>query len=362
MSSSILDSMVVKGWFSESGPSDDVVISSRVRIARNLADYPFPGVMSEDEERIVEHEIVEAFEKIDSRDSFKIIHLEKLNPIERRILLERNFITQEFLLAKDKIAIINDGENLSVMINEEDHLRIASVRAGLSLMNAFEDVNSLDNELERHLHYSVSMEWGYLNASLNNIGTAMRSSVMFHLPALSMLSLIDRVLKGVNQVGISVKGFFGDDKGSLGDMYQLSNQITLGLTEEDIIEKLEGVALQLVNYERMAREELLDRKRVDIEDKVLRAYGTLLYCKLISVKEAVELLTLIRLGICLNIIKGVKLNVINKLLFLSQKSSVQKILNETFGEEFDSHQVDYMRAKIIRETLTKNKKTEGNDV
>ncbi len=352
----------VKGWFSESGVSDDVVVSSRVRIARNLADFPFPGVMSVDDEKEVEKRVVGIFKRIKHGDRFRIIRLKELNPIERRILLERNFITQEFLLAKDKTAIINDEETLSVMINEEDHLRIASIRAGLNLKGAYEEVNALDNELEMYLHYSVSMEWGYLNSSLNNIGTAMRGSVMFHLPALAMTSLLDRVLKSVNQVGISVKGFFGDDEGSLGDMYQFSNQVTLGISEEEILEKLEGVAYQLVNYERKAREELLDRKRIDIEDKILRAYGILNYCKLISVKEAVELLTLIRLGVCLNIIKGVKLQTVNRLLFLSQKSSVQRILNETFGEDFDSHQVDYMRAKIIRETLSKTETMEGNDV
>ncbi len=360
--SDFIETTDVKGWFIESGVSDDVVVSSRVRLARNLADFPFPGAMSIDDEKKVEKRVVEAFRRIDPGGEFRIIKLKELNPIERRVLLERNFITQEFLLAKDKTTIINDRETLSVMINEEDHLRIAAIRAGLNLKGAYEDVNNLDNELEKYLHYSVSMEWGYLNSSLSNIGTAMRSSVMFHLPALSMTSLLDRVLKSVNQVGISVKGFFGDDEGSLGDMYQLSNQVTLGITEEEILEKLEGVAYQLVNYERKAREELLERKRVDIEDKILRAYGILRYCKLISVKEAVELLTLIRLGVCLNVVKGVKLQTVNRLLFVSQKSNIQKILNETFGEDFDSHQVDYMRAKIIRETLSKTENMEGSNV
>ncbi len=352
----------IKGWFNGEGAEDDVVLSSRVRLARNLANFPFPNMMNENEERAVEERIVGAFEKIKDDEGFTVIRLAKLSPIDRRILLERNYITQDFLLAKNKTLILNESETFSAMINEEDHLRLASLHSGLSLKESFEEVDRIDSELENYLHYSVSLEWGYLNSSLNNIGTAMRGSVMLHLPALVMTSLIDRVLKSVNEVGLSVKGFFGEDEGSLGDMYQLSNQITLGLSEEEIIEKLEGIAIQLVNYERKARRELLEKRRVDVVDKVMRALGILKYCRILTVKEAVELLTLLRLGVSMGLVRGVDFATINTLLFIVQKSNIQKMVNEIYGKDFDNHQINYIRAKIIRETLEATENLEGKDV
>jgi len=350
------DITAIKGWFREEGPHEDVILSSRIRLARNLADYSFPHIMAGTDEKEAEEKIVSAFKSINNDNTFEIINMDEISPIERKMLLERNFITQDFSLKRHKVVVLNRDETLSVMVNEEEHLRIASIHAGLALERAYKDADNLDSKLEDYLHYAVSLEWGYLNTSLNDIGTGLRSSVMLHVPALVMTSLIDRVIKNINEVGLSVKGFFSDNDGSLGDMYQISNQLTLGLSEKEIIDKLEGITLQLIDYEKKAREELMERRRVEIEDKVLRAYGILKYCRSISIKEAIELLSLVRFGISMEIVKGINLRMINILLFAGQKSHIQRILSSR-GEEGDNEYIDYMRAKIIREAIT-----EGNNV
>jgi len=355
------DISTIKGWFKEEGPHEDVILSSRIRLARNLADYSFPHMMSGTDEKEAEEKIVSAFKGINNDNVFEIIKMDEISPIERKMLLERNFITQDFSLKRHKVVVLNRDETVSVMVNEEEHLRIASIHAGLALEKAYRDADDLDSMLEDYLHYAVSLEWGYLNTSLNDIGTGLRSSVMLHVPALVMTSLIDRVIKNINEVGLSVKGFFSDNEGSLGDMYQISNQLTLGLSEKEIIDKLEGITLQLIDYEKKAREELMERRRVEIEDKVLRAYGILKYCRSISIKEAIELLALVRFGISVGIVKGVALQMINILLFAGQKSHIQRLLS-AHGEDSDNGYIDYMRAKVIREALDTSLGMEGNNV
>ncbi len=355
------DIHAISGWFKEAGPHEDVILSSRIRLARNMADFPFPHMMSAEEEEEVEGRVISAFTGMNNNKAFKIIELDELTPIERRMLLERNFITQDYSLKRNKVVVLNRDETVSVMVNEEEHLRFASIHAGLTLKEAYEDVDNLDSKLEDYLHFAVSLEWGYLNTSLNDIGTGLRSSVMMHVPALVMTSLIDRVVKNINEVGLAVKGFFSDNEGSLGDMYQISNQLTLGLNEKEIIEKLEGIAMQLVNYEKKAREELMERRRVEIEDKILRAYGVLKFCRSISIKEAIELLSLIRLGVSIGIIDGIDLRTINTLLFASQKSHIQKFISGN-EEDADSNYIDFIRAKVIREALESSENMEGNDV
>jgi len=314
-----------KAWFTESGHEGDVVISSRVRLARNLVDHPFPGFMSSDVEGAVRDKIISAFDKLPVRRDFAILYMKDLAPLDRRVLLERNIITQDFSLNENKAVVLSKDESVSVMINETDHLRISCIREGLTLSEVHEKVDRLDSLLEEQLHFSISLQWGYLNSNLPDIGTGMRASFMVHLPALVMTHLIEKALKAITQVGLLVKGFFGEGLSSLGDMYQIANQISLGVSEAEIVENLNSIVTPLINYERKARSELLARKTEEVEDKVFRAYGILTNCRSISSREAIDLLSNLHLGISLNLIPNIPLEKVNALFFLCQKSHVQKI-------------------------------------
>ncbi len=354
-----------KTWFTESGQEGDVVVSSRVRLARNLADHPFPEFLDRDDELVVRDKIISAFcklpvagSKLPAQNNFTILYLKDLAPLDRRVLLERNIITQDFSLAENKAVVLSQDESVSVMINETDHLRISCIREGLTLSEVYEEVDRLDSLLEDELHYSISLQWGYLNSNLTDIGTGMRASLMVHLPALVMTQLIEKALKAITQVGLLVKGFFGEGLSSLGDMYQIANQISLGLSEAEIVENLNSIVTPLINYERKARSELLTRKRAEVEDKVFRAYGILTNCRRIASREAIELLSNLRLGISLGLIPKIPLEIINTLFFLCQKSHVQKILEDSEVTS-ETAEIDAHRAKIIRETLAERETTGG---
>jgi protein arginine kinase len=337
-------------WFTESGEEGDVVVSSRVRLARNLIDHSFPEFMGSDEEAAVRDEIIGTFNRLPVRGNFTILYMKDVAPLDRRVLLERNIITQDFSLAESKAVILSEDESVSIMINETDHLRISCIREGSMLPQAYREVDRIDSLLEDKLHFSISLQWGYLNSSLTDIGTGMRASFMVHLPALVMTRLIEKALKAITQVGLLVKGFFGEGISSLGDMYQISNQVSLGLSEDEIVENLNSIVTPLINYERKARGELLMRNREELEDKIFRAYGILTNCRSISSREAIDLLSNLRLGISLGLISGITLEKVNALFFFCQKSHVQKIFEES-EETVNTKTVDSQRAKIIRKTL-----------
>ncbi len=335
------------GWFQEAGPDNDVVIASRVRLSRNLAGHLFPGTMQSEEEEQVQGKLLEAVLKVDGRYEGGV--LGSLAPTERRLLLERNLISQDFSLQTHKAFILRQDQKVAGMINEIDHLRIAALAGGLSLKPTYDEVNSLDTELEREVEFAATLDAGYLTTEIANSGTGMRASIMLHIPALVTTSLIEKTFKAVVQLGLSVKGFFGDDEHSLGSMYQVSNQFGLGSTEAEILEKLESVGAQIVNYERKAREEMVSKQRVDIEDRVYRAFGILRYCRSISAREAIEHLSALRLGAALGWIK-LPLERITALLFLTQKSHMQQLIDsqETGA---DTKLIDYTRANMIKEAI-----------
>ncbi len=336
------------GWYNMPGPENDVVLSSRVRLARNVMDYSFPPFLSSEQEVRVRDEVVQAFEKIGG--SFQIVYLDRISPIERKILLEKNIVSQEFSVSPNKVVAVYEEERINGMINEEDHLRLACIQSGLCLPEIYRKVDQVDSLLEEIIHYAASLEWGYLCTSLCNTGTALRASAMLHLPALVMDGKISWVLKAASQLGLQVKGYWSDDDNSLGNMYQVSNQVCIGVSEKEIIANLEEVVLQLMNYERRARVELLKQRRAELEDRVFRALGVLKYCRMISSREAIELLSAIRFGLGVNLIKDLPFETVTSLLILSQKSHIQKMLDTT-ADETDNKLVDYTRAKLIRRVL-----------
>lgn len=349
---------VDRGWFSSPGSDDDVAVSSRVRLARNLMDIPFPPTLSKEEEEQVQLQVIGAFSELS--DTFDTIYLDRLAPLDRKILLEQNIISQDFCVSPNKLVLLNRDGRMSAMVNEEDHLRLACLDTGLRLKEVYEQADALDSRLEDKLRFAASIEWGYLASRLENAGTGLRASVMLHMSALVNDGTIGWVLKRVNQMGLQIKGYWGEGDNSLGDMYQISNPLSIGLREKEILSSVEEAAREMVEYERKAREEMMASRRIELEDRVHRAFGVLSSCRLISSKEAITLLSAVRLGISLGIITQPQREVITSLMIQAQKAHVQKSLDQT-DDDADNKLVDYTRAKLIRHALEGHVR-EDNDV
>ena len=354
----------MKGWMRapEEGPGAGVstespggiVISSRVRLSRNLAAYPFPGRCTAELEREYRDRIIAAFRRLPNPDDFAILYLDDLSALERRILFERNIISQGFSLEKQRAVVLSADETVAGIIGEDDHLRLVGMRSGACLEPLHGRLEALDTRLEEILPFAVSAEWGYLNTAITNLGTGLKASMMLHLPALGMSGLIKRAVKASAQLGLSIRGFFSESMESLGDMYIIANEVTIGLAERDIIGNLGRIAVQLAGYENRTREELMDKRRVDIEDRVFRAWGMLVWCRYLTHREAIEALSALRLGVALGLLTAIDASTITALLFLSQKSHIQRVL-QTQSEAVDGKLIDYTRAKIIREALTQGR-------
>ncbi len=346
-----------EGWFSSSGAEDDVAVSSRVRLARNLFGFPFPPVMSKEEEEQVQREVTEAFEKL--KMSFEAIYLDRLPPLERKILMEQNIISQDFCVSPNKLVLLSGDGRISAMVNEDDHLRLTCMRTGLCLQEIFAAVDELDSRLEGSLHFAASIEWGYLTSRLDNAGTGLRASVMLHMPALVTDDTIGWALKRINQMGLQIKGYWGDGDHSLGDMYQISNPLCIGYREKEILASVGEAARELVEYERKAREESTKSRRIELEDRVHRAFGVLKACRLISSKEAITLLSTVRLGISLGMISELGIEVVTSLMIRAQKAHIQKMLDQ-MDDDTDNKLVDYTRAKLIRHALEGHVREDNN--
>lgn len=340
--------MKKSGWFYKGGPEHDVVISSRVRFARNLLNYPFPHNLSREEDADVKGVIIDAFNQLSDEYKFATLHLDDVSQIEKNVLLERNIVTRDYFKQKKGVVILSEDGDISGMINEEDHLRLSCIKAGHTLKEAFDRIDALDSTLEKYIVFASSVEWGYLTSSLNDLGTGVRFSVLVHLPALELTSLLAETLNLIFKKGYSIKAFRGLENNSLGDIYQISNRLTLGCNEMEILSHMNKLLKPLILLERKTREAIYKNKKSKIEDQILRALGVLKYCRMISIREAIEHLSIIRLGICLGFITDIPLQKITTLFFLSQKSHVQQIVNRM---NFDVKLCDTMRAEIIRDIL-----------
>jgi len=334
------------GWFSQPGSDNDVVVSTRLRLSRNLSGHQFASNLDAGENEAVQSDIRNAFSGLG--EEYHYCPMADLAPVERRMLLERNLISQDFSLQTAKAAVLREDFKFCAMVNEIDHLRMGLIYSGSAFSDLWQELNRIDSRLEDSLDYAVSLEWGYLTADVSNVGTGLKASAMVHLPALVETGMIDKALKAVVQLGYSVKGFFSDTENSLGYLYQIANPVSIGENEEDLLGKLDGVVNQLVHYERTAREELLKKGRLGMEDKIYRALGTLLHCRIIESKEAIDALNLVRFGIECGMI-SLPIPVVTSLLFLSQKSHIQGLMER---ERIQNTPVDAYRARMIRETLS----------
>ncbi|KKM12745.1 ATP:guanido phosphotransferase [Clostridiales bacterium PH28_bin88] len=340
-------------WMEGSGPHSDIVITSRIRLARNLEEVPFPHIGEKAQQQVVNavKKAVAAAEVERQVGKLEFISMNELPPLERQILVEKHLISpQQAQPGGQKAIVLREDEAISIMVNEEDHLRVQCLYPALQLHEAWRLANTLDDALENKLNFAFDERQGYLTTCPTNVGTGLRASVMMHLPALVMTKQAGRVLSALSQVGLAVRGLYGEGTEAIGNLFQVSNQITLGQNEEEIINNLSSVVKQIIDQERSSREVLMRESRVHLEDRVGRAYGTLTNARIISSQEALSLMSEIRMGIDLKLVKGVDARVLNELLVTIQPAFLQ----HSAGQEMESFERDVFRAKVIRQRLTGN--------
>lgn len=340
----------VSPWMRAEGPNADIVLSSRIRLARNLQKYPFPIIASSESNREVSDYIKENVEGKSYSDlgRFDMFPIDELQPIEKRVLVEKHMISPNLAEGSHQGAVfINENQSVSIMVNEEDHLRIQCLFPGLQLYEALTLAGGVDDWLEQKVDYAFDEKRGYLTSCPTNVGTGMRASVMMHLPALALTQQMNRIIPAINQLGLVVRGIYGEGSEALGNVFQISNQITLGKSEEDIVEDLRGVAMQLIQQERSARKSLLGSAKTRVEDRVCRSYGILDNSRIIESKEAATCLSDVRLGIDVGLIQGVSRNILNELMILTQPGFLQQYA----GKSLDPEERDVLRATLIRERL-----------
>jgi protein arginine kinase len=336
-------------WMLADGPEADIVISSRIRIARNLEGVPFPGFFKEHDFDKVFHGVRLALNNEELKNTYKDLDfkiIKEIPIVDQQLLVEKHLISLQHLeRTEEKALIISKEEDISIMVNEEDHLRIQSILPGLQLCEAWEKASIIDDLLEGSLNFAFHEQFGYLTACPTNTGTGLRASVMLHLPALVLTKQINRIINAISQIGLTVRGLYGEGTAAIGNIFQISNQITLGQSEIEIIEKLTAITKEIIEQERNARNNIYNQIREQLEDKVFRAYGVLKYARLISAEEIMNLLSDIRLGVDLGIIKNISLGVINELMIISRPAYLEKI------EENKVEDRDVLRASIVRNIL-----------
>lgn len=329
-------------WYIGEGDHNDIVISTRIRIARNLADYPFPVRLDNKSKIEVNEKIRDA---LDGKENLTYTELKTLTRSQIVSLAERHLISPEFASNSDARALLmSDNEDISIMLCEEDHARIQVMKSGLALKEAYELADKIDTEINQSLKYAFDEKLGYLTQCPTNLGTGMRASVMLHLPALTAKGQIGSLASTVSKLGLTIRGAYGEGMSAMGDLYQLSNQVSLGISEKSAIDNLKTITLQLAAQERAAREEA--SKSIETEDAVFRAYGILKSARILSTKEFMSLISKVRLGAVLGMIKT-DLKTINELMVSMQPATINAFVGKTLSLE----ERDVERAKIVRERL-----------
>lgn len=344
-----------KRWYESCGPEADVVLSSRIRLARNLDHTAFPNRLSAEAQRRVNESVRSSFlsGSAGMREAYLEVDLAKLQPVERELLVEKRLISPALEAAAHPVeALIRRDEAVSIMLGEEDHIRIQAMRAGLDLEKAYEEALQAALLLEERLDIAFDERLGFLTSCPTNTGTGLRASVMLHLPALSELNQITGLAQRLSQLGMTVRGAMGEGTKGRFRLYQISNQITLGLSEEDLIADLKKATANCINLERNARSELLRHKRLMLEDKLFRSRGVLANARLLDQEEAERCLSDLRWGVELGFFPDLSLEKVSELMSASGRAQVQR----RAGEDLSAEQRDILRARHIREKLN-----EGTD-
>lgn len=334
-------------WLEGVSADKDVVVSSRVRIARNVEGYEFPLNMTVKESDELTENILNAMKDVTDY-GFRFLRVSDLTNREGLVYVEEHLISHNMMQKREKSSfLLRDDDKATIMINEEDHIRIQSLYPGLNLKEAWELCSVIDDQLEKKIDYSYDDRLGYLTSCPTNVGTGLRASVMVHLPCLSLTGQLRTIMDALQKVGLTVRGLYGEGSEALGNLYQISNQVTLGESEADIIDKLESVIHQIVLRERNTREDLKNKNLLELEDKIFRSYGILSYNKLISSREAMNHLSNVKLGYEMGLLKNPKLKDLVKLMMNIQPASLQRIMKKEMNRE----ERDINRSKLIREFI-----------
>jgi protein arginine kinase len=335
-------------WLRGTGPESDIVISSRVRLARNLAAFPFTNRASSYQKAEIESQLRDRIAKLELDPRLGYLNLPGLSTLDRQFLVERQLISRELASAEGPRGVaLGPQETVSVMVNEEDHIRLQVMRSGFTLDETWQQIDKVDDLLEERVGYAFSDEFGYLTACPTNVGTGMRASVMLHLPALEHTKQIEKVFRALQKINLAVRGLYGEGSRASGHFYQISNQVTLGKSETNILNEIHSVIPQIITYERQARGAWLRDNRQGLQDKIARAYGTLCSATMMTSEETMELLSFVRLGINLGLIDDITIPTVNELFIHTQPAHLQKLMGAALdGEERNAARARYLRTRL----------------
>ena len=337
-------------WLRGSGPESDIVISSRIRLARNLAEFPFISRASQSDRGEIEAILRDRVMHIQESGELEYVNVNELKVIDRQFLVERQLISREHAESEGARGVaIDRREQVSLMINEEDHLRIQVMHSGLDLDAAWQQIDRIDSLIADQVTFAFHPKLGYLTACPTNVGTGVRVSVMLHLPALVITRQIDKVFRSLQKISLAVRGLYGEGSQAMGDFYQISNQITLGKSETDLVKQVGDIVPVLIDYERQARDFLVKESHENLHDKVSRAYGILRTAQTISSEETMHLLSSVRMGVNLGLINDLKIPTLNELFIHTQPAHLQKLR----GVELDTADRNIERARYLRRHLNK---------
>src|SRR5690348_17834229 len=337
-------------WLRGTGPESDIVISSRIRLARNVAAFPFTNRASAYQKAEIEGMLRDRVARLDLEPRLEYINVPNLSPLDRQFLVERQLISRELAAADGPRGVaLGPQETVSLMVNEEDHLRMQVMRSGFTLDEAWQEIDRVDDLLEQRVTYAFSEQFGYLTACPTNVGTGMRVSVMLHLPALVITRQLEKLFRSLQKINLAVRGLYGEGSQAMGDFYQISNQITLGRSEEDLVKQVGDVVPTIIDYERKAREFLVKESHENLHDRVSRAYGILRTAQTISSEETMHLLSSVRMGVNLGLIADLEIPMLNKLFIYTQPAHLQKLS----GTELDTADRNIERARYLRRHLNK---------
>lgn len=336
-------------WYYQSGKESDVVLSTKIRISRNIDGIPFVAKFNNAQAQNVINRLKQAITP--SNYNLKVFQLKDMDDLTRKSLVEKNIITPKYVNKniENKAILINDDENICIMLNEKEHLKIQVLTAGLDLENALNLAMEIEDKLDKELKFSYNDKYGYLTSSPTNLGTGLRASVIVHLPGLSKTQNISKILEAVNNLGMNIKNVYNEETRIKGNMYQISNKQTLGICEKDIIKNLKAIVDKIIEQERLARK-ILAKNQIDLEDKLYRSYGIITNARKISNEEMIRLMSDVRLGVDMGIIKEVTDLKVNKIEILSKPANLQKY----FDENLDIFERDVKRAELVKKIVFEN--------
>ncbi len=344
-------------WLRGSGPESDIVISSRIRLARNLAEFPFISRASQQDRTEIENTLRDRVLEVQESGELEYVNVNDLKVIDRQFLVERQLISREHAESEGARGVaIARNEQVSLMINEEDHLRIQVMHSGLDLQAAWEQIDQIDTLLAEKVNFAYHPKLGFLTACPTNVGTGLRVSVMLHLPALVLTRQIDKVFRSLQKISLAVRGLYGEGSQAMGDFYQISNQITLGKDEKFLVKQVGDIVPKLIEYERKARDFLVRESHENLHDKVARAYGILRTAQTISSEETMHLLSSVRMGVNLGLIDDLQIPLLNELFIHTQPAHLQKLR----GVELDTADRNKERARYLRRHLNKDNGEDTN--